>query len=315
MTAEDVHEAKKTMSERVPQSLWLELLGAEIRYRDALGYRTRSIEAGEGEPVVLLHGLSGHAETWARTVTGLAEKGLRVYAIDMLGQGLTAKPLVDYSVPLLADHVRGFLDAIGAPGAHLVGQSLGGWVAAWLAIHSPERVVSLISVTGAGLQLTDDGAALTERVGRQVGDATRRALEQPTKASVRARLEWLMHSPDVVTDELVETRFRMYTRPDFVAVADRLIDSFTAEPSPHTMLTAERLTQIACPTLILWSRQNPTMPWEVARRASELIPGAAWYLMEDAGHWPQYEKPAEFLHVVGEFLRSVVRGPNTAGGH
>lgn len=115
-------------------------------------------------------------------------------------------------------------------------------------------------MTGAGLQLTEDGADLTARVGRKVGAATRQALDEPIRDKVRTRLEWLVHDSSVVTDELVETRFRIYTRPDFAAVAGRLVEAFTARPRSEEMLTAERLSCISSPTLVLWTRQNPTMP-------------------------------------------------------
>ena len=285
-------------------SFWVDLLGAEVRYRQAGPYLTRSVEMGTGEPVVLLHGISGHAETWVRNVAVLG-RDFRVHAIDMLGHGFTDKPAIEYSIRALAEHVLGFLDEIGAPRAHLVGQSLGGWVAAWLAVHHPDRVVSLVSVTGAGLQLDADGAALTEQVGQKVAAATVKALDAPTREKVRTRLEWLVHDPSVITDELVETRYRIYTRPDFAAVAGDLVAGFTARARPEEMLTAERLATIGCPALVLWTRQNPTMPWPVGETASRIIPGAAFHLMEDAGHWPQFEKPGEFHAVVGGFLRSV----------
>ncbi|GAB3364607.1 alpha/beta fold hydrolase [Modestobacter lapidis] len=285
-------------------SFWVDLLGTEVRYRQAGPYRTRSVEAGTGEPVVLLHGISGHAETWVRNVAILG-RDFRVHAIDMLGHGFTDKPQIEYSIRALAQHVLGFLDEIGAPRAHLVGQSLGGWVAAFLAVHHPERVASLVSVTGAGLQLDADGAALTEQVGQKVAAATTKALDTPTREKVRARLEWLVHDPSVVTDELVETRYRIYTRPDFAAIAGDMVAGFTARVRPEEMLTAERLATISCPTLVLWTRQNPTMPWPVGEAASRIIPDAAFHLMEDAGHWPQFEKPSEFQAVVGGFLRSL----------
>ncbi|NMH97342.1 alpha/beta fold hydrolase [Pseudonocardia acidicola] len=313
MTVEDVRQRAAGPGAEPTRSFWLDLLGAEVRFRDAGGHLTRSIEAGAGEPVVLLHGISGHAETWVRTVTPLAQ-GFRVHALDMLGHGFTAKPALDYSVQALGQHVLGFLDTIGARRAHLVGQSLGGWVAAWLAIHHPDRVASLVSATGAGLELTEDGADLTARVGRKVGDATRKALDEPTRDKVRTRLEWLMHDPTVVTQELVETRLHIYTRPDFATVAGRLVEAFTAHPRPDELLTAERLARISSPTLVLWTRQNPTMPWQVGEAASRIIPGASFYLMEDAGHWPQFEKPAEFLEVVGGFLRSVAGCTDVADG-
>jgi 2-hydroxy-6-oxo-6-(2'-carboxyphenyl)-hexa-2,4-dienoate hydrolase len=289
-------------------SFWVDLLGAEIRFRQAGAYRTRSVETGAGEAVMLLHGVSGHAETWVRNVAVFG-RDFRVHAIDMLGHGFTDKPRIEYSIRALGEHVLGLLDEIGASRAHLVGQSLGGWVAAWLAVHHPDRVASLVSVTGAGLQLDADGAALTAKVGQQVAAATAKALDAPSREKVRTRLEWLVHDPAVVTDELVETRYRIYTRPDFAAVAGGLVAGFTSHARPAEMLTAERLATISCPALVLWTRQNPTMPWQVGEAASRIIPGARWHLMEDAGHWPQFEKPAEFNQVVGEFLRSVAGRP------
>lgn len=125
MAVEDVRETAAGPGTESMRSFWLDLRGAEVRFRDAGGHLTRSIETGTGEPVVLLHGISGHAETWVRNVGALAQ-GLRVHALDMLGHGFIAKPAIDYSVQALGEHVLGFLDAIGARRAHLVGQSLGG---------------------------------------------------------------------------------------------------------------------------------------------------------------------------------------------
>lgn len=283
------------------ESFWVEALGAQTRYYDAGGHRTRCIEAGSGEPLVLLHGISGHAETWIRNVTTLARTH-HVYALDMLGHGFTDKPVIDYTVPALAEHVLAFLDAIGAQRATLVGQSLGGWVAGWLAVHRPDRVAALVSVTGAGLQLHAEGADLTRRLGTQVREATQRAFANPTRETVRTRLEWLVHDTGLITDELVETRYRIFTQPDFLAVAGRLLDGLTATAGEQDVLDAQALRKISCPTLVLWTRHNPTMQWDVGKAASELISGAAWHLMEDAGHWPQFERPDEFHRVLATFL-------------
>lgn len=293
-------------------TFWVDLLGSQVRFRDVNGFRTRSIESGDGEVVVLLHGLSGHAETWVRNLGSLGA-GFTACAIDMLGHGLTAKPAVDYSIQVLAEHVLGLLDALGVERAHLVGQSLGGWVAGWTAANHPDRVASFVSVTGAGLQLDLDGAIAADAA-RKVGGATRKALDAPTRAKVRERLEWLMFDGGVVTDELVETRYRIYSQPDFLANSDRLVSAFAGDLDVRRaeMLDAHMLGRISCPSLVLWTRQNPTLPWQTGQRASEIIPGAQWYLMEDAGHWPQFEKAAEFNDVVGGFLRSVAEPDRTS---
>ncbi|MGY6258922.1 alpha/beta fold hydrolase [Paraburkholderia caledonica] len=283
------------------KSFWVDCLGVENRYYDAGGIRTRCLEAGNGQPLILLHGVTGHAETWIKNVGALSEF-FHVYALDMLGHGFTAKPVQDYSIEKLADHVCAFMDAAGIESAVMVGQSLGGWVAGWLAVHHPARVIAYISVTGAGLEVSPSGAELTQNVGEKVRAATARATKNPTRESVRARLEWLMFDKNVVTDELVDVRYAIYTLPDFAAIAERLVSDLTTSNSRAYLLTPDRLRMISVPSLIFWTRQNPTMPWQVGEEASKFIPSALFYIMEDAGHWPQFEKPEEFNEVLLNFL-------------
>jgi len=285
-------------------SMWVSLMGSEVRFREAGGARTRTFEDGAGDPVVLLHGVTGHAEAWCRNVVPLARDN-RVIAVDMLGHGMTDKPRIGYSIDVLAQHVLGLLDALSITRAHLVGQSLGGWVAGWIAAHHPERVLSFTSVTGAGLKVTDDAETVSATVTSNVATATHRALANPTREEVRTRLEWLMCNPATVTDELVETRYRLYSDPDFQAVAPGLLDAVTTGADADEFLTPTVLAAITCPTLIVWTRQNPTMPWQVGQQAAALISNARFVLIEDAGHWPQFEKPDEFNATLGAFLSEV----------
>lgn len=282
-------------------SFWIDAMDAEVRLSDAGGYRTRSIVAGRGTPVILLHGITGHAETWIRNVTALPA-GFEVHAIDMLGHGLTEKADIEYSTAALGEHVLAYMTAQGIGAAYLVGQSLGGWVAGWIAVHHPDRVLGYVCVTGAGLEVVDDAAKLTRKIGEKVGAATAKATGAPTRESVRTRLEWLMYDKGAVTDELVEARYRIYSDPEFMALSGRMVGQLTGAGGNAWTLTRERLARISCPALVLWTRQNPTMPWEVGEETSRVIPGAQWYLMEEAGHWPQFEKPEEFNAVVSAFL-------------
>ncbi|ROO84996.1 2-hydroxy-6-oxonona-2,4-dienedioate hydrolase/2-hydroxy-6-oxo-6-(2'-carboxyphenyl)-hexa-2,4-dienoate hydrolase [Actinocorallia herbida] len=285
-------------------TLWTDSLGAETRYRDAAGWRTRSIEAGEGDAVILMGGLTGHAEGFLRNVVPLAERGLRVHAIDALGHGLTARPTdVTYHAPVFTEHLIGFLDAIGAEKAHLVGQSLGGWTALHTALKHPDRVGKVVSVTGAGLLLSDAGrAAESERVHAQVKSVTAKAAAAPTRESVRERLEWLMVDPATVTDELVECRYRYYTLPGAEEALAKLVAEQPSEANRAHMLTEEHLASIRHETLVLWSDRNPTTPAEVGRRAAQILPNASFDMITGAGHWPMFEQPEQFNRVVGDFL-------------
>lgn len=291
-------------------TFWTDALGAEIRFHDAGGWRTRSLEAGDsGEHVVCIGGLTGHVEGFVRNVVPLAERGLRVHAIDALGHGWTAKPEdVTYHAPVFTEHLLRFLDAVGAEKAHVVGQSLGGWIALWTALKHPDRIGRIAHVTGAGILLDDEARRQeSQAVHARVQDVTKKAVDTPTRESVRTRLEWLMADPATVTEELVETRYRIYTLPDSRRVMPKLV---AEQPSPENrahMLTEADLAAIAHETLVLWSDKNPTTPAEVGRRASEILPNGRFELITGAGHWPMFEQPEEFNRIVGDFLTGTGR--------
>lgn len=286
-------------------SLWTDALGAEIRYHQAGPWRTRALEAGAGDHhVVLLSGITGHVEGWTRNVLALADQGLHVHAIDLIGHGFSDKPLdVDYVAPTFAEHVVAFLDAIGAEKADLVGQSLGGWVALYTAKTHPERVGKLVHVTGAGILLDDEARAQeAANVGSAVSTVTKKALDEPDLATVRKRLEWLMYKPETVTDELVETRYRIYTLPDSREAMPKLVEQAPGAAGRPYMLTEADLAALPHETLIVWSDHNPTTPWEVGKRAADIIPNASFEMITDAGHWPMFEQPEQFNALVGPWL-------------
>jgi 2-hydroxy-6-oxonona-2,4-dienedioate hydrolase len=279
------------------QSFWVSLLGAEVRYYDVKGNRTRVIEAGSGPAVLFLHGLSGHAEGFSRNVVPFSAH-FRACAVDMLGHGLTAKPSVSYDIPTLARHVLDLMDVLGVQRTSFVGQSLGGWVACWIAIEQPERVDKLVLATGAGLQPTPDEG--TSTVASRVQRVTQAALAAPTRESVRQRLEWLMYRPEQVTEELVDVRYRVYVEAR--EMLQKVVDDTTHRTQQY-LLTPERLERITAPTLVYWTRHNPTTAWQTAQKAARLMPNATFEVMEDAGHWPMFEQPDEFNTRAIAFLR------------
>ncbi|SOD99405.1 alpha/beta fold hydrolase [Blastococcus haudaquaticus] len=291
-------------------TFWTDTLGAELRFHDAGGWRTRSLEAGDsGDHVICIGGLTGHVEGFVRNVVPLAERGLRVHAIDTLGHGWTAKPEdVTYHAPVFTEHLLRFMDAIGAERAHIVGQSLGGWIGLYTALKHPDRIGRIAHVTGAGILLDDEARKEeSQAVHAKVQDVTRKAVEAPTRESVRTRLEWLMADPASVTDELVEARYRIYTLPDSRRVMPKLV---AEQPSPENrayLLTEADLAAIPHETLVLWSDKNPTTPAEVGRRASEILPNGHFELITGAGHWLMFEQPEEFNRIVGDFLTGSAR--------
>ena len=196
-------------------SIWTALLGLPVaqRYYDVGGVRTRCLEAGEGEPLIFLHGTGGHAEAYARNLQAHAAR-FHVYAIDMIGHGFTDKPQMPYPMSTFIDHVVRFIHTIGGGPVNLSGESLGAVVAAWIAIEQPQLVRRLVLNTGLPVQRDPEGIAeLEELLAR-----SRSATGQPTREAVRKRLEWLMYDPADVTDELVEVRYAIYSAPGAAAV-------------------------------------------------------------------------------------------------
>lgn len=265
------------------------------RYYDAGGIRTRALEAGSGDPLIFLHGTGGHAETYTRNIAAHSEH-FHVYAIDMLGHGFTDKPNKPHTIPDYVDHLLAFMDAIGARKVRLSGESLGGWVACWAASSHPERFRRLLLNTAGGR------TANAEVLGK-LKTLTLNAVKSATRESVRQRLEWLMENPASVTEELVEIRYRIYSQPEFRTNIDNIVVILDLETRLKNLLTDEMLNRIKAPTLVLWTTHDPMATVEVGEKMHKAIPGSRFVVMEECGHWPQYEKPDEFNSISIDFFR------------
>lgn len=280
-------------------TLWVDLLGVEIHYVDAGGIRTRIVQAGSGRPIILLHGVTGSAESWARNVLALAEHG-RVMAIDMVGHGFSDKPDVPYVIPAFVDHLDAVIAWTGAEQVDLAGMSLGGWVATRYALAHPEKVRTLTNVTGAGLAVKQTREDL-ERHHADLLKVSSGALETPTRETVRTRIEWLFHDHSKVTDELVEIRYRIFTAPD-ARILGRVTADVIGSDNYAYFLTGNELQTLQTPTFVLWTDHNPTTPWEEGRAAADVLPNARFSLFENCAHWPQFEAAERFNLEVGAFL-------------
>lgn len=279
-----------------PRTIWNELAGLDFRMTtvDAAGVPTRSLQAGSGEPLIFLHGTSGHLEAFMRNIGPHAEK-YAVHAIDMLGHGYTGKPDFRYEIPRYRDHLLAYLDALGIERAHIAGESLGGWVGARAAIDVPDRVASL-QLLCAG------GTVANPEVMERIRTSTRKAVETDDVDLTRARMRLLMHDPVDATEELVTVRHEIYHRPDFVANIDNLLSLQDMETRQRNILRPEDLAQITVPTLIVWGRNNPFGEVPEASAMHDHIPGSELVLFDDCGHWPQHEKAAEYNDLSLGFL-------------
>lgn len=292
------------IAENCPDTLWMALLGTRVGY---LGnrYRTRVIESGAGQPLVLVHGNGGHAESYARNVKRLGAAGYRAMAIDLLWHGLSSKPDFDPDmVPAYARQVLDLLDAEGIERAHLEGESLGGWVCLWLALHHPDRVDKIVLNTTAGIRWKPGSVGEDVAGGREALRArSLDALQNPSREKVRRRLEWLVSDPAFITDELVELRYAMMTEPTGRDARLQIANnSFGFGSGTRAEIEEARLANVAAETLVLWTEHNPGHGPDTGRKIAELIPHAHFHLIEKAAHWPQWEQPLEHDRTVIAFL-------------
>lgn len=283
-------------------TVWVDLLGTafEQRFYDVDGVRTRSLEAGEGSPIVFLHGGGGHADTWIRNL-GPHAPHRHSYAIDMLGHGFTgAPPDLEYTTDDVLDHVVRFLDVAGIERADFCGESFGGRVSAWMAIRHPDRVSRLILNTSGGLPATKGHQ--TEDVEDLLARTTA-SLKESTDETVRSRMAWLFADPSQVPEEFVRIRQAIYAQPgirdSLTKLFGRLFDPADAR---NYWLTPERLAQISAPTLVIWTDKNPIHTYEDAREGFSHIPDVRFHLIRNAAHWPQFEQPEEYNRVQLGFL-------------
>ena len=279
-------------------SIWTELgaMAHRLEYVDAAGVPTRTLRAGNpnAEAVVFLHGTSGHLEAFARNFTAHADYDL--HAIDMLGHGYTGKPNTPYEISDYVRHLQDYFDAVGIDSAHIVGESLGGWVGARAAIDHPERIASL-QLLCAG------GTVARPEVMDRIRTSTKKAVATDDIELTRQRMRLLMADDADATEELVEVRHAIYHAPDFVANVDNLLSLQDMERRQRNLLRPEHLAQISVPTLIVWGRQNPFGEVPEASAMHENIAGSQLELLEKCGHWPQHEQADRYNALSLEFLR------------
>jgi 2-hydroxy-6-oxonona-2,4-dienedioate hydrolase/2-hydroxy-6-oxo-6-(2'-carboxyphenyl)-hexa-2,4-dienoate hydrolase len=209
-------------------------------------------------------------------------------------------------IPGLLDHLMKFIEAIGAPKVHLVGESLGGWVSTWAAIKYPEKIESVTSVCGAGLSLDPGDQELAAKGLEGLSRLSQESFNNPTRENVRKRMEWLFFDPDKsITDELLEIRYQMYMRIRNDRHGEQQDVAKREGRGPEWQLTRERLSLVKVPYFFLWSDHNPTTPWQVAQKAQNVIPGSRLEVIKQSGHWPQYEQADEFNSLLLDFVGSV----------
>ncbi len=254
---------------------------------------------GEGKPVVFVHGLGGQWQNFIETLPRIAQER-RVLALDLPGFGSSEMPAGgEISIQEYGKVVDGFCEVLGLERVALVGNSMGGFIAAEVTIQNPDRVERLVLISAAGITSSNILHAPTRLIGRVAKVVTaattashhRRMSSRPVTRHVALALV-ARHPCKLRADAAWEGLIKGAGRDGFEAA---LMASVKYD-------YRDRLEEIECPTLIIWGENDSVISVEDAHEYERLISDSRKTVMEDTGHVPMMERPRAVNDVVLEFL-------------
>lgn len=290
---------------------------------DVDGIRTRYFEAGEGEPMLLLHGGNfgeqdnvDCANNWDLNWDMFA-KDFHVFAIDRLGQGFTDNPPVEkYTIGEIIGHIRGFMKKLNLTGVHLVGHSRGGYMSTRITLEDPNTVRTITIVDSATTSPTRNG--FRERL---------RANAHPDRLT-RAGIEWITEqfsfSPKLLTKEWMDVREAVAKQPKNAAAVADVTSIYESQFVPDLEIHKEetlrwiREGKLKAPTLLVWGKNDPSAVLagglELFDLVASSVSDAQMHIFNQAGHYCYREHPEAFANVVTTFIKSSTASPAVAKG-
>ncbi len=273
--------------------------GAHLHRIEIDGKEANYVDIGEGDahPIVFVHGLSGQWQNWLENIPRFAENR-RVVAVDLPGFGRSEMPREKISIEFYGRWLEQLCDRLDFAPAVLVGNSMGGFVAAEMAITQPDRVERLMLLSSAGISSAEIFQPTTIVLGKMAGLIVSSSVTQMRAIARRPGLRRLAlmvivrHPTRLASDLAYEGLLKGAGKPGFYqALLGCVQYDFR-----------ERLPQIGCPTLIVWGKKDMILPVEDADTFVSMIPGARRTLFKDTGHLPMAERPGAFNDELEEFL-------------
>jgi pimeloyl-ACP methyl ester carboxylesterase len=250
------------------------------------GQKIHYLEAGSGPNLILLHGLGGSSEVWGFNIGPLAEK-YHVFVPDQIGFGKSDKPFVNYRIRTYVDFLDQFCKQLKIERPTLVGNSMGGWVAAIYAATYPQRVYKLVLVDAGGYAPPKD-----------FDTRTFFALNPTTREEMKVLSAKVFYNKAFLSDAAIDQ-----------AMAARLGagDGYTIKTITESIIRGEDylddvVKTIKSPTLIIWGREDGLLPLSDAERFHKDIAGSTVVVLDQCAHVPNIEKPGEFNAAVIKFL-------------
>lgn len=286
---------------------------AESKFVEIHGERVAVCDQGEGEALLLIHGMAGSSQTWRAIMPQLAKK-YRVIAPDLLGHGQSSKPRTDYSLGAFAVGLRDLLDELGVESATIVGHSLGGGIAMQFLYQHPDYCRRLVLISSGGLGpdvgwilrlLAAPGAELVMPVIAptpvlRAGNSVRRWLTSLGLRSPRGAEIWNAYSS--FSDR--------QTRDAFLRTLRSVVDYRGQSVSALNRLTLRE----DLPTLAIWGEQDTIIPVDHAYSALEARPDCRLEVLPDVGHFAQVEAPTEVADLIDDFISTTTQSPAVLRG-
>ena len=231
-------------------------------------------QAGSGEPVILIHGLSVGRTVWNRLAED-ASKLFTVYAVDLPGFGCSDAPDLPYGVPFYVDFLLKFMDEANIERATIIGSSMGGKIAAMFAAKYPERVSKLVLIAPGGLtpchgRLTDVSWLIDANFW----------LMSKNRTLYRKSYEDSFHDAEKIPEWLVDMGWSMMKNPSYRRAFLRNAQ-YLSHPDPDFK---DILGSIATETLIIWGADDRVIPSSDAKKFAEIIKNSEVRILDKCGH-------------------------------
>ncbi len=266
-------------------------------YVDVNGMNVYYAKAGDGPPVVLLHGLGASHVTWQENLEELAAH-FTVYAMDIPGHGDSVKEGVNYTIDASVAFTFGFLDAMGLSSAALVGNSMGGLIALKCALAEPERITHLVLIDTAGF-----GKEIASFLRLMSLPFVGELAERQSTRSTANMLKQIFAGKDIATEsltaELVRTRSLPGARSAVLKTLREGVNIFGMKRR-HRLLS--RLPDLPMPLMVVWGGRDRFFPVAHAYAAAEMLPSTRLLILPHSGHWPHMQEPDVFNAELTAFL-------------
>ncbi|PRC45034.1 alpha/beta hydrolase, partial [Mycobacterium sp. ITM-2017-0098] len=242
-------------------------------------------EAGDGNPLLLLHGSGPGVTGWRNYRGNLAffAQHFRCLVLEFPGFGVSddfgGHPMLDAQ-----SSVAAFTDALGLDRVDVIGNSMGGGVGINFAINHSDRIGKLVTIGGIGVNVFSPGPSEGIRLLQEF-------TEQPTRQRLIDWLHSMVYDPGLVTDELIEERWALATDPETLRAARRMYGKAAFAAMMEMMRNADSplpwalMHKVNAPTLLAWGRDDRVSPLDMGLIPMRTIPNAELHVFPNCGHW------------------------------